>query len=427
MMTAAVQAPAPSLWRNRPFRTFWMGDTVSQFGDRISELALPLIAVTLLGASATGLGVLTAAIWAPNLLAILVGAWVDQRPVKRRLMIAADLLRALCLASVPIGYAFGVLTLAQLITVGLLTGVGQVLFTMAYQTFYVSLVPPESYVDANSKLSATRGVSFVAGPAAAGGLVQLVTAPVAVVADALSFVVSAVLLRRNRTVEPPPAPAGPSTLRLAVDGLRLVLHRPLLRASLGCTTTVNFFTFVGNALLVLFASRELGLSAGAIGLGFGIGAVGSVLGATLAGPVARLIGVGWAASIGAAVFPLPYAALALAGGSTWQKVAWLAGAEFVSGIGVMLMDINLGALLTRATPEGARGRRAGAYAAINYGSRPLGALAGGVLGVAFGVRHSLVVAGLGGALGAIWLLASPVRRVGTLDEVSAVDGEAAAA
>src|SRR5262249_13218304 len=175
-------------------------------------------------ASATGLGVLTAAIWAPNLLAILVGAWVDQRPIKRRLMIAADLLRALSLASVPIGYAFGGLTLIQLITVGLLTGVGQVLFTMAYQTCYVSMVPPESYVDANSKLSATRGVSFVAGPAAAGGLVQLVTAPVAVVADALSFVVSGVLLRRNRTVEPPPAPAGPSTLRLAVDGLRLVLH-----------------------------------------------------------------------------------------------------------------------------------------------------------------------------------------------------------
>jgi MFS family permease len=420
-MTATITAPAAT--RSRGFRTFWLGETVSQFGDRISELALPLIAVTLLGAGATGLGVLTAAIWAPNLLAVVVGAWVDQRPVKRRLMIVADLLRAVALASVPIGYAFGVLTLAQLITVGLLTGVGQVLFTMAYQTFYVSLVPPESYVDANSKLSATRGVSFVAGPAAAGGLVQLVTAPLAVLTDALSFVVSAVLLGRIRTAEPPPAPAGPSTLRLALDGLRLVLHKPMLRSCLGCTTTVNFFTFIGNALLVLFASRELGLSAGAIGLGFGIGAVGSVLGAVLAGPASRLLGVGWAASVGAAVFPLPYAALALAGGSTWQKVAWLAGLEFVSGVGVMLMDINLNALLTRATPEGARGRRAGAYAAVNYGSRPVGALVGGVLGTVLGLPISLVVAGVGGALGAIWLLASPIRRVRTLDEVSSVDGD----
>jgi MFS family permease len=266
-------------------------------------------------------------------------------------------------------------------------------------------------------------VSFVAGPAAAGGLVQLVTAPLAVLTDALSFVVSAVLLGRIRTAEPPPAPAGPSTLRLALDGLRLVLHKPMLRSCLGCTTTVNFFTFIGNALLVLFASRELGLSAGAIGLGFGLGAVGSVLGAVLAGPASRLLGVGWAASVGAAVFPLPYAALALAGGSTWQKVAWLAGLEFVSGVGVMLMDINLNALLTRATPEGARGRRAGAYAAVNYGSRPVGALVGGVLGTVLGLPISLVVAGVGGALGAIWLLASPIRRVRTLDEVSSVDGD----
>jgi MFS family permease len=419
--TVDITVRPESLWRNRLFRRFWLGDTVSQFGDRISELALPLIAVTLLGAGATALGVLTAAIWAPNLLAIVVGAWVDRRPVKRRLMILADLLRAAALISVPVAYAFGGLTLAQLITVGLLTGVGQVLFNMAYQTFYVSLVPRESYVDANSKLSATRGVSFVAGPAAAGGLVQLLTAPVAVLADAVSFLFSATTLSRVRVVEPPAAPSEVSTLRQAMQGLSLVLRRPILRACLGCTTTVNFFTFIANALLVLFASRELHLSAGAIGLGFGIGAIGSVLGSLLAPAVSRWLGLGWTASLGAAVFPLPYAALALAGGHPWQKIAWLAGVEFVSGIGVTLMDINLNALLTQATPEGARGRRAGAYSAVNYGVRPIGALVGGALGVALGLRLSLVVAGIGGALAAGWLLASPIRRIQSLAEVSSVD------
>src|SRR5215831_16795783 len=192
-MTAIQQTEEPrtSLWRNKGFRTFWLGDTISQFGDRISELALPLIAVTLLGAGATGVGVLTAAIWAPNLLAILIGAWVDQRPVKRRLMIIANLLRAAALVSVPLAYALGWLSLGQLIVVGLATGVGQVLFSMAYQTFYVSLVPKQSYVDANSKLSMTRGVSFFAGPAVAGGLIQLLTAPFAVLADVVSFLSSA--------------------------------------------------------------------------------------------------------------------------------------------------------------------------------------------------------------------------------------------
>ena len=416
-MTAVQDEPRTRLWANKGFRTFWIGDTISQFGDRVSELALPLIAVTLLGAGATGVGALTAAIWAPNLLAIHIGAWVDQRPVKRRLMIVADLLRAAALVSVPLAYALGWLTLAQLIVVGLATGVGQVLFSMAYSTFYVSLVPQQSYVDANSKLSMTRGVSFFAGPALGGGLIQLLTAPFAVLADVVSFLGSALLVSRIRTIEPPPAPRGPSTGRLALEGLKLVLSRPMLRACLGCTATVNFFTFIANALVILYASRDLGLSAGAIGLGFGLGAIGSVVGAAVAPLVSRAIGVGWTATIGAAVFPLPYATLALVGGSTAQKVAWLIGIELVSGIGVMLMDVNLNALLTRATPEGARGRRAGAYSAVNYGIRPLGALVGGALGTAIGIRPSLVVAGLGGALGALWLLASPIRRVIVLSDV----------
>jgi Transmembrane secretion effector len=142
-MTAAVlNSDEPrSLWLDRRFRTFWIGDTVSQFGDRISELALPYLAVTVLGVGATGTGVLTAAIWAPNLLAVLIGAWVDQRRAKRQLMIAADLLRALTLLTIPAAYLAGVLTLAQLIVVALLTGLGQVLFNTAYPTFYVWLFP----------------------------------------------------------------------------------------------------------------------------------------------------------------------------------------------------------------------------------------------------------------------------------------------
>lgn len=422
-MTSDLTAPpatavAQSLRHNRPFRMFWLGDTVSQFGDRIRELALPLIAITTLGATANQVGVLTATIWLPNLLALFVGAWVDRHARKRRLLIAADLLRAAALASLPIAYLFGAVSFAQLLLVGLLTGAGQVLFAMAFQSFYVALVPPESYVDANSKLSMSRGVSFVAGPAAGGALVQALTAPLAIIVDILTFLFSAVMIGRIRTQEPTPAPAGPSMRALVWDGMRIIGRHPILRAALGCTATVNFFTFIASALLILFASQELGLSAGGIGIALGTGAIGAVAGAAVAPRISRLIGMGPTAIIGAALFPAPMAAAAFIHGGTWSKIGWLAALELLSSIGVMLMDINLNALITHVTPDDARGRRAGAYTALNYGIRPVGALVGGALGTAVGLRPSLVVAGVGGTLAAVWLLASPVRRITTLADAA---------
>jgi Na+/melibiose symporter-like transporter len=263
----------------------------------------------------------------------------------------------------------------------------------------------------------SRVLSFVAGPAAGGWLIQLLTVPFAVVADALSFLFSAALIRRIKSEEPPPAQQDASTLRLALDGMRQIMAQPILRASLGGTATVNFFTMIATALLVLFASRDLGLSAGAIGLAFGVGAIGGLIGAGIAPAVSRLLGIGPTTILGAILFPLPLAAAAFAGGTTWQKVLLLGAMEFVSGAGVMLMDVNLNAILTQATAEGTRGRRAGAYSAVNYGVRPIGALVGGFTGTALGIRPSLIIAGVGGALCAIWFLASPIRRLRTLTDI----------
>jgi MFS family permease len=394
----------------------WLGTTISQFGDRVTELALPLIAVTVLGATAGQVGALTAAVWLPNLLALFVGAWVDRRTRKRSLLVVADLMRAAVLLSLPVCYLVDAVSLTQLYVVALLTGAGQVLFSMAYQSFFVALVPAQSYIDANSKLSLSRASSFVAGPALGGGLVQALTAPVAVVLDALSFLGSALLIGRIPAIQQEqPARSAESMAGLVREGLRLVFRHPILRASLACTTTVNFFTIIAYPLLILFASRELALPAGAIGLGLGVGALGGVAGATLAPLVSRLIGIGPTAIIGAALFPAPMALMALAGGSTWAKITWLAAAELLSSTGVMLMDVNLNALIAHVTPDDARGRRAGAYSAVNYGVRPLGALVGGALGTAIGLRPTLVLVGVGGALSAVWLLVSPVRRIATLD------------
>ena len=193
------------------------------------------------------------------------------------------------LASVPVAYAVDALTLAHLFVVALLAGIGQVFFSTSYQPFFVSLVDRSRYLEANSKLSASRSVSFVAGPAVGGALVQVLTAPVAILVDAVTFVASAVQIARVRVEERPVESSADPLLRRALDGLRIVLRHPYLRASLGCATTLNFFTFIAQALLVLFASRTLGLSAGVIGLAFGIGALGGLLGAVVAPRLARPI------------------------------------------------------------------------------------------------------------------------------------------
>lgn len=380
------------------------------------------MAVGALHASANQVALLTALVWTPNLLGLFLGAWVDHRPAKRRLMVLADLIRAAVLLSLPIAYALGTVTLGQLYVVAALTGTAAVVFNTAYSSFFAHLVPPESYVEANSKLSASRSVSFIAGPAIGGGLVQALTAPVAVVADALSFVASAILVGRTRVEEPVPVPtvsAGPSLLRRAWEGLTFVIHEPVMRAGLLCATTVNFFTFLaGTGLLVLFADRVLQLSPGVIGLAFGVGATGGLLGAVVSPAIARRIGIGRSIVAGAVLFPAPYALAAAATGPTWARLGFLAAAEFLSAFGVMLFDVNLNSLQTSVVPDGLRSRVAGAYSTVNYGVRPLGALIGGELATLAGLRVTLTVVAVGGAMSALWLVASPIPGIRVLKPAS---------
>ncbi|MFI6404077.1 MFS transporter [Streptomyces sp. NPDC050548] len=419
-----ITRPAPdSLWRDRRFVRFWCGQSVSQFGDRISELALPLIAVGALRASANQVAWLTALAWTPNLLGLFLGAWVDHRPGKRQLMLLADLFRAAVLLTLPIAYALGTVTLGQLYTVALLTGTAAVVFNTAYSSFFAHLVPPTAYVEANSRLSASRSASFVAGPAIGGVLVQALTAPVAVLADALSFVVSGLLIGRTRVDEPTNTEAaGPSLLRRAKEGLAFVLGDPVMRAGLLCATTLNFFTFLsGTGLLVLFADRVLQLTPGAIGLAFGAGATGGLFGALASPAIARRIGVGRGIVMGAVLFPAPFALVAAATGSTWARLGILGAAEFLSAFGVMLFDVNLNSLQASVVPDNLRSRVAGAYSTVNYGIRPLGALAGGGLATLLGLRVTLTVVGVGGVLSVLWLLASPIPGIRVLGQGSTAE------
>ena len=400
-----------SLWRHRDFRRFWAGQAVSELGDRVTELALPLIAVDLLVASPTQAGVLTAVVWLPNLASLVIGAWVEQQRHKRALMIAADLFRAGVLLSLPAAYWLGTLSMVQLYGVALLAGTARVVFDTAYPSFFVRLVSREQYLEANSRLSTTRATSSVAGPAVAGVLIQALTAPVVVVLDAVSFVFSALQVRRVEVGDPVPDAAEQSLLRRAAAGVSYVARHPYLGPSLGCSSTMNFFAFMSTALLILFASRTLGLSPGVIGLAFGVGAGGGLIGALGAGRLARHLGVGPLIAAASVVYPGAVAVVALAGGPVWLRAGALAGAELLGSFAVMCFDIPHNSLRATLTPDRMRSRVAGAYSSVNYGIRPLGALTGGLLGSWIGVRETLLVSAVGGACAVVWLVRSPVIRV----------------
>jgi MFS family permease len=414
-----------SLLRQRDFRSFFVASTVSQLGDRVSELAFPLIAVLILDATPGQVAVLTAVVWLPNLASILVGGWIDRQEHKKRILVAADLVRAALLVTIPLAYAFDAMTFLQLYVVALLTGAGAALFNTTYPAFFVLLVRREDFIDANSKLSASRSASFIAGPALGGVLIQALTAPVAVLIDAVSFVFSAIFIGRVGPTRRPhvdPADEGPAQVwRDARTGLSFTMRHEVVRGVLGCCTTANFFTFVSAALLVLFASRDLDLSAGLIGFGLGVGAVGGLLGALVAPALSRRLGLGRTVVVGGIVFPASVALVAVAGGPVWVRVGLLAAAELLSGFGVMLFDINLNSVLATVIPDHLRARVSGAFSAVNYGVRPLGAVTGGVLATWIGLRPTLLIAAVGGALCVLWLWGSPVLRARSLDDLPSPD------
>jgi predicted MFS family arabinose efflux permease len=399
----------PTLLReNLHFQRFWAGQTISLFGDQISLLAIPLLAVLTLHADAAQMGILGAAELVPYLLfAIHVGAWAGTRR-GRSLLIAADLGRAALLLSIPLAAVLGSLSMGLLYAVAFGVGTLAVVFDVAYQTVFAELVDPGDYVVANSFLVGSRSVSIVGGKSMGGLLVAALTAPVAIVADALSYLGSAVFVSRTPAVDPALAANEPGGIGA---GLRFIARTRLLRTTLAACATLNLFNSAFWAMLVLFATEELGLGAGAIGLALGIGALGSVLGSALAAPFSRRVGLGKAVVVSFVLGPAPLVLVALAPSSPLPAAAVLAVAEFLSGIGIMLLDIGLGAVQTALIPDRLRARVAGAYIFVNWGIRPVGALGGGLLAGAVGLRPTMWIASAGAIAGVLWLLPSGIARV----------------
>lgn len=411
-MTTLDGVVAPPLRSQPEFLKLWAGQTISVFGDAITILALPLAAVLVLDASAAQMGLLTAAGLAPHLLlSLFAGVWIDRRAHRRRILVAADLGRAVLLGSVPLAAAFDALTLEQLYVVGFLAGVLTVFFDLSYSSLFVLIVPRRDVVDANSKLSLSRSASWMGGPPLAGALVQLFTAPVALLADAASFLLSALFVGWIRVDERPLEPDVNGVRHRLAEGFRFIFGHPILRSGLACTATVNFFNFAFHAIFVLFATEELGVSPGLLGAVLGAGAVGSALGALVAPAVGRRIGIGPAYMLGAVLFPAPLMLVPAAGGPLWLIAVLLFASEFLAGVGVMLFDVNGNSVNLVLTPQRIRARAVGTHRFVNYGVRPLGALLGGALGSAIGLRPTLWLATGGAVLGVVWLLFSPVPGI----------------
>jgi MFS family permease len=400
----------PKLLRvNRPFRNYWTGQTISLFGDQIALLAIPLLAVLTLHANAEQMGFLAAVEMAPSLLfAFHLGAWADRTRSRRAILIGADLGRAVLMFGIPLASILGVLSLPLLYVVAFLTGTLGVLFMVAEQTVFTSLVRPREYVEANSLLVGSRSVAVVGGKTLGGLLVAAVTAPAAIAINGVSFLLSALFVRRAEVPEPPAA--SPESGGLAA-GVGFIRRTPVLKASLLAAATFNIFNTVFWALIVLFATEELHLGSGVIGIALGIGALGSVLGAAVAKGLAARIGLGRAMIFGFVMAPLPLILVPLSPGPPGLSMVLLAAAEFFSGIGVMVLEVGLVSLQAAVIPDELRSRVWGAILFVNWGVRPIGALAGGLLAGAIGLRPTMWIAAIGGLTGVLWLLSSPMSRV----------------
>jgi MFS family permease len=402
----------PPLLRETPFRRFWLGQTISVFGDQVTQLALPVVAVLILHADPTQMGLLTAVGLLPHLLFSLpAGVWLDRVQNRRRLMILCDFGRAIAIAAIPVAFVLGLHRLELLFLIAFIVGSLSVIFDIAWNTLFVSVVRREQFVEASALLNGSRSLSSVAGPAISGALIQLFTAPVALLADAASFLGSVFFLRRISAPEPP-VEHEPGTIRQQLSsGLQFIFGDPIMRPTILAAATLNLFNFCFQGLFILYATSPdyLGVEPGILGIALGMGAVGGVLGALTASRIGRVLGIGRAYVLGLILFPASVILIPLAGGLPQTAIlALLFLSEFGQGVGVMILDINAGAMIQARTPDRIRGRAMGAFRFINMGIRPIGATIGGVLGGLLGVQPTLFVVIVLQLSGVLWLWRSPI-------------------
>ena len=416
---ARMTVTSAALWRHATFRRLWLSDAVSTLGTHVTAVALPLAALTALDVGATGVATLTAATTLPYLLlGIPAGAIVDRLP-RRAVLVVADLARAALLASVPLAWAVGLLSLAQLVLVALLAGCATVLFDVAYFAAVPEVVPAGRLADANARLEATRAVGQTAGPGIAGVLVGTLGAPVALLVDVVSFVASALFLAGTPRLGKRTGGAG-GMWRDAAGGVRFVLRDPVVRALTLCSGLTNLWHAGFLAMLLVYAVRELRLPAVTVGVLIAGANVGYLLGAAVAGRARSRLGVGRAVT-GAAVLQAGAALVLL------RHPAWIAAGLAVSAFASGLYNVNAVSLRQAATPSGMLSRMTATSRFFIWGTMPLGAVLGGALTGLLGAAAYLGLASVGMAAAALVTRWSPVWRTVDIPVTDEPDDAGAAA
>ena len=415
-----MRGPQPSLLRDPDFLKLWTGQTISAFGTQVTILAVPILAALALNVSPLEFGLLTTIEFLPVvLLSLPAGVWVD-RLRRRPILVWSDGVRATSLLSIPIAFALGILTIWQLYLVVLVNGCLTVFFDVAYQSYLPSIVDRDQLVEGNAKLELTRQSAQRLGPGLAGVLVGLLTAPVAILLDATSYAVSALFVSWIRRPEPRPmthdAATGlrPSMRSEIVVGLRYVMGNRVLRALALTVAIGNLFGNIADSILILWLVTEHQFAPALIGLAFTLGSVGVITGALLTSRLTRLVGVGpviIVASIGSSVAWLP---IALASDALLFP-ALTATIVALSFEGV-LWNVNAMSLRQAITPPAVRGRMNATMRFISWGTIPVGATLGGVLGSVIGLHNTIWVGALGALLAFVPVVLSPIRHIRAMPE-----------
>ncbi|HLM02186.1 MAG TPA: MFS transporter [Pyrinomonadaceae bacterium] len=411
-----MSAPNKNLWRHRDFLKLWSAQTASVFGSQIASLAYPLTAIIVLEASAFQVGMLHATGTAAAAMVGLFAGVLADRVRRKPLLIAADCGRAMLALTIPVAAFCGVLRIEQLYIVAFFTGALNILADVAGMSFLPSLLEKQQLVEGNSKLGTTESVALIAGPGLSGLLVQIFTAPFAILIDAASFLLSAVFVRQIRA--PEIAPAGREKLKLRAEiaeGLRFVYGNAILRPLAESIALYFLFRQIVLTLFTLYAVRELNLEPFLLGVIFSALGFGFLLGALSVKSITARFGVG-RAMIGANLINiLALALVPLASGSVIFVAALLALSHFLHAFAVQINGINLMSLRQAITPAPLQGRMNASFRFVNMGTMMTGALVAGSLGELIGLRATLVIGAIGMLLPFLRLLFSPVRRLETLD------------
>ncbi|POX37947.1 MFS transporter [Streptomyces sp. Ru73] len=415
-----------ALGRHSDFNRLWFGQTVSNFGDKISLLALPTLAVVVLGGGAFEVGVLGALRFLPFVLLAPIAGLVADRVSRRTVMIVADLGRFVALATIPLAFALDSVSMTHVYIVAAVTGCLTTFFEVSYQSWLPQLIGTENLVEGNTKLQISRSVAEAVGAGAGGALIQLLGAARAITTDAFTFLVSlvALLVIRHRDTRERTEERAASAKAELKEGLRTLFGNPVLRGLFTANVVVNLGAAMGDALLVVYAYKTLNLSPGQVGAAFAVMSVFVIVGAVLSEVVAKKLTLGRTLVLTAVVLGAGYI-LVPTGGATAGFVGLIV-VQAVIGFVSPMFDIHVLSLVQGVTPNEQMGRVSGSALSAVYGALSLGYFAGGALGEAVGLTAGLAVAGAVAVLGGLTLLAGPVARIKEMPGGGEADGEGTA-